>query len=208
MDKSFKLKDKIFIWLAEFIILLIMRIIYMTCKKEFIGKPVGQKACVVLFWHGKIAMLPFVFKKWWINKQAKVIISDHKDGQIVSGVSASFGIGTIRGSSSKGAVKALLQALKEIKSGTDVVITPDGPRGPRHSVSDGCVIIPQKTKSDLVILNYNASKFWQFKSWDGMILPKPFSKITYTISEPFSMQDMSMDEAKIFISQKMQEFAS
>ncbi|TWO21976.1 DUF374 domain-containing protein [Campylobacter hyointestinalis] len=203
MEKSFK--DRLFIKFASIVIFCILWAIYLTCKKRFIGKPVSKEPCVVLFWHGKLAMFPFVFKRWWQGKSAKVIISDHKDGRVISTVSSYFGIGTISGSSSKGALKALLQAFREIKAGVDVVITPDGPRGPRHSISDGCVVIPQKMEVNIVILKYTATKFWQFKSWDKMILPKPFSIITYTLSEPFSVAHLGLDEAKELIAKHMQE---
>ncbi|EDO9795033.1 DUF374 domain-containing protein [Campylobacter fetus] len=201
MVKSFK--DKFFIKFVEFSIISIMHIIYITCKKEFKGKSISKEPCVILFWHGKLVMLPFVFKKWWDTKNVKVMISDHKDGEMVNGVSYHFGIGTIRGSTTKGALKALLAAFRTIKEGADVAITPDGPKGPRHSISDGCVAIPQKMNVNIVILNYEASKFWQFGSWDKMILPKPFSKITYTLSEPFSISGLSMDDAKALILSKM-----
>lgn len=201
MDKSFK--DSIFITLAEYLILFLIWLIFLSCKKQWKGSQISHEAHVVLFWHGKLAMMPFVFKKWWINKHAKVIISDHKDGEIITRVISHFGIGSIRGSSSKNGARALVNAFRYIKSGVDVIITPDGPRGPKHSISDGCVIIPQKTNAKIVILNYTASKFWQFKSWDGMILPKPFSTIFYSISEPFDIQNLDMQTAKDLINQRL-----
>ena len=144
-----------------------------------------------------------VFGKWSCGKSAKVIISDPKDGELITQVIAHFGIGAVRGSTSKNAVKALVGALRELKNGSDLIITPDGPRGPRHSVSDGCVTIPQKSGADIQILDYTASRFWQFGSWDGMILPKPFSTVTYTLSEPFSVAGLEMNEAKGLIAKKM-----
>ena len=113
----------------------------------------------MLFWHGRLALMSFAYVHWWKNGQnpqrrAKVIISDHKDGEIIARVISFFGIGAIRGSSSKGAVKALAQSFRELKSGTDVIITPDGPRGPYHSVADGAVVIAQKQNAPIQILNY------------------------------------------------------
>nr|MBP3724727.1 lysophospholipid acyltransferase family protein [Campylobacter sp.] len=201
MGRSFK--DKFIIIIAEYLILFFMWLIFLTCKKKYIGQTIPKEPCVVLFWHGKLAMMPFVFKIWWKNKAAKVIISDHKDGEIITRIISHFGIGSVRGSSSKNAARALATAFKEIKNGTDIAITPDGPRGPRHSISDGCVIIPQKTNSKIVILDYNASKFWQFKSWDKMILPKPFSTIYYKISEPFSIENLDLQTAKDLLYQRL-----
>ena len=167
-----------------------------------------NEPCVVLFWHGKLALMSFAYVHWWRNGQkpqrrAKVIISDHKDGEIIARVISFFGIGAIRGSSSKGAVKALAQSFRELKSGTDVIITPDGPRGPYHSVADGAVVISQKQNAPIQILNYETSKFWQLKSWDKMIIPKPFSTINYTLSQPFSIAGLEFESARNLIKEKM-----
>ena len=153
--------------------------------------------------------MSFAYVHWWTNSQnpqrrAKVMISDHKDGEIIARVISFFSIDAIRGSSSKGAVKALAQSFRELKSGIDVIITPDGPRGPYHSVADGAVVIAQKQNAPIQILNYEASKFWQLKSWDKMIIPKPFSKISYTLSPPFSVTDMALEAARGLIKKEME----
>ena len=163
----------------------------------------------MLFWHGRLALMSFAYVHWWTNGQnpqrrAKVMISDHKDGEIIARVISFFSIDAIRGSSSKGAVKALAQSFRELKSGIDVIITPDGPRGPYHSVADGAVVIAQKQNAPIQILNYEASKFWQLKSWDKMIIPKPFSEISYTLSPPFSVTDMALEAARGLIKKEME----
>ena len=205
-----KFKRAIFINLAVYIIYFLIRLIFLTCKKTYSKTNLEKPAHVVLFWHGRLAMMSFAYLHWWgkFKRHGKVIISDHKDGEIIARVIKFFGIGTIRGSSSKGGAKALINAFKEIKAGNDVIITPDGPRGPRHSVADGAVIIAQKQDVNIQILNYEASKFWQFKSWDKMILPKPFSTINFTLSEPFSVANLSLEDAKELIKRKMTEAAS
>ncbi|MDO5045705.1 lysophospholipid acyltransferase family protein [Campylobacter sp.] len=200
-----KFKRAIFINFTTYAIYFLIWLIFLTCKKTYSKTNLEAPAHVVLFWHGRIAMMSFAYLHWWgkFKRHGKVIISDHKDGEIIARVIKFFGIGTIRGSSSKGGAKALINAFKEIKAGNDVIITPDGPRGPCHSVADGAVIIAQKQNVNIQILNYEASKFWQFKSWDKMILPKPFSTINFTLSQPFSVANLSLDDAKILIKKKM-----
>lgn len=156
-------------------------------------------------------MMSFAYRRWWLrdfgNKRcAKVIISDHKDGEIITRVISHFGIGAIRGSSFKGGARALMGAIKEIKNGTDVIITPDGPRGPLHSVADGAVILAQRLNLDIYALNYEASSFWKFRSWDEMVLPKPFSRINYSLSAPLNLTGLSLDAGKEAIRQLL--FAS
>lgn len=205
-----KFKRSVFINLAPRIIYFFIWIIFLTCKKNFSKTNLTNEPCVVLFWHGRLALMSFAYVHWWRNgpnpqRRAKVIISDHKDGEIIARVISFFGIGAIRGSSSKGAVKALAQSFRELKSGTDVIITPDGPRGPYHSIADGAVVIAQKQNAQIQILNYEASKFWQLKSWDKMIIPRPFSKISYTLSPPFSVTDMALEDARELIKKEMEK---
>ncbi|NLY04433.1 MAG: lysophospholipid acyltransferase family protein [Campylobacter sp.] len=195
------LSKKIKLFIAKWGIFTLIWLIYLTCKKNFTNTKLPNKPCVVVFWHGRLAMMSFAYRHWWSKefgekKQGKVIISDHKDGEIITRVISSFKIGAIRGSSRKNAARALILAFKEADQGTDIIITPDGPKGPKYSVADGAVVIAQRKNLDIYALNYEASRFWQFRSWDGMILPKPFSKINYSLSEPFSVNDMALKEAK------------
>lgn len=183
----------------------LMHLLYLTCRTKFVGQPRGKEPCVVLCWHSKIAFTPFCFTNFWQNKEAKTIISEHFDGELITQISAFFHIGAIRGSSTRGGVKALASALRELKNGVDVAITPDGPRGPYHSVSDGAVLIAQKAGVKLVFITFKASRFWRTKSWDKLVIPKPFSTITYTLSEPFSIEGLTLEEAKEAILQRMQE---
>lgn len=196
------MKNKILILIADYLISVLLWLIFLTCKKQWLGNIRPKIPGVVLFWHEYLAFMPFTYKKYW-QKRIFVIISDHKDGEIIARVTKRFGIDALRGSSSKNAVRVFVGALRELKNGNDIIITPDGPRGPRHSISDGSVTIAQKAGVDIAVLSYNATKFWRFKSWDKMILPKPFSRVTYTLSEPFSIKGLSINEAKELINSKM-----
>lgn len=142
----------------------------------------------------------FSFRK---DGNVKAMISHNKDGEIISKLVSNFKIGSVRGSSSKGAAKVLIEAIRELKSGNDIAITPDGPRGPRYSVADGVIALAQKSDAKVVCFNSIATKYWQFKSWDKFVLPKPFGRIDFYISEPFDVKNMNFDEAKEFIKQKM-----
>jgi len=197
---------------VEYALLFVVKFIFWTSKVKFNDNELPKYPCVVLFWHGRLALMAHAYKRWWIAPHAgakcgKVIISDHKDGEIITRVVSHFGIGAIRGSSSKGAARALIGAFREIEAGTDVIITPDGPRGPFQSVADGAVVIAQKKDLELYVLDYESDKFWQLKSWDKMRIPKPFSRINYYLSEPFKLTGLSLEEAKEKIKNKMLESA-
>ncbi len=150
-------------------------------------------------------MQPLNYRKFKPNGNIKVIVSHHRDGETIRKVVDYLGVGAISGSSSKGGAKALIQAIKTIRSGIDIAITPDGPRGPRYSVANGIVAISQKTNAKIVTCQIKTSKFWQLNSWDKFIIPKPFGIIDFYISEPFDINNLEMDDAKKLIKDKMME---
>ena len=208
--EKLSLKKRLFFRASEYLIFILIWCIFLTCRVKFTPTKLPEKPCVVVFWHGRLAMMSFAYRRWWLRdfgkRRAKVIISDHKDGEIITRVISHFGIGAIRGSSFKGGARALMGAIKEIKNGTDVIITPDGPRGPLHSVADGAVILAQRLNLDIYALNYEANSFWKFRSWDEMVLPKPFSRINYSLSAPLNLTGLSLDAGREAIRQLL--FAS
>lgn len=210
--EKLSLKKRLFFRASEYLIFILIWSIFLTCRVKFTPTKLPEKPCVVVFWHGRLAMMSFAYRRWWLRdfgskRRAKVIISDHKDGEIITRVISHFGIGAIRGSSFKGGARALMGAIKEIKNGTDVIITPDGPRGPLHSVADGAVILAQRLNLDIYALNYEASSFWKFRSWDEMVLPKPFSRINYSLSAPLNLAGLDLDAGKEAIRQLLFESA-
>ena len=197
MKRYFKLN------ILPFLLYVLVRIIYFTNKKVYHHPKDDGETFLVCMWHGDLMSQPYNYYGFRKNGHVKAMISHNKDGEIIAKLVSSFKIGALRGSSSKGAAKVLISAIKELKSGNDVAITPDGPRGPRYSVADGVVAIAQKSGVKIRCFNAVPSKFWQFKSWDQFVLPKPFGKIDFYISEPFDITSMEFEEAREFIRSKM-----
>ena len=202
-----KINKYLQITLVPYILYLITRFIYLTNKKTFhFPKNIPNEPIIASFWHGHILMQPFVFREFRGGKDTfKAIISTHSDGESIARMVELLGVGSVRGSSTRGGAKALIGAIKELKEGGDLAITPDGPKGPIYSVADGVVAISQKTKSKILVFSYTASKYWQLKSWDKFIVPKPFGELNFYVSEPFDVENLSMEEAKILIKEKMME---
>lgn len=191
-----------------YVIYFLVRLIYLTNKKVFHHAKINSdEAFIFVAWHGDLLAQPinyFAFRK---AGTVRAMISQSKDGELIAKIYSLFGVKAIRGSSSKGAAKALISTIKEIKSGSDVAITPDGPRGPRYTIADGVVAIAHKSKAKVIILNSVPSKFWQFNSWDKFILPKPFGKIDFYLSEPYDVSDLEFEEARDFIKEKLMKKA-
>lgn len=181
----------------------LVRIIYATNKKVYHHPKDDGKPLIICMWHGDLMSQPYNYFAFRRSGTVKAMISHNKDGEIITKLVSNFKIGAVRGSSSKGATKVLIGALKELKSGNDLAITPDGPRGPRYSVADGVIALAQKSDSNIVCFNTVPTKYWQFKSWDKFVLPKPFGRIDFYISEPFDIKNMEFEQAREFIKEKM-----
>jgi lysophospholipid acyltransferase (LPLAT)-like uncharacterized protein len=151
-------------------------------------------------------MNPFTYKKLLKDAKMSLMISDHFDGEMIAKSVSYFGFDTIRGSSTRGGIKALKESFKKINSGFSIAITPDGPRGPRHSIADGVVDIAQKKDLKIIAFNYTASSKWQLNSWDKFIIPKPFSTIDLYASEPFSIKGLNKEEAKEMIKERLMTY--
>jgi lysophospholipid acyltransferase (LPLAT)-like uncharacterized protein len=141
-------------------------------------------------------MIPYIYLKLKSTRKINVIVSEHTHGDIAIVITKRFDINFIRGSSRKGALKALKNAVDALNRGEDIGITPDGPIGPLYNISDGVVTLSQKYDTYIVALGWNASSYWQLKSWDMAKIPKPFSTIVFKASEPFELKGLSKDKAK------------
>ena len=135
---------------------------------------------VFAFWHG--TMLPLV----WLHRGegVPVVISEHRDGEIIARIVERFGFRTIRGSTTRGAARALLGIVRELESGSEIAVTPDGPRGPARKFASGALVAAQRVGVPIVCLGVTASRAWRLKSWDAFMIPKPFSRVHVAYSAP------------------------
>jgi lysophospholipid acyltransferase (LPLAT)-like uncharacterized protein len=189
---------------AHYILYFIVKFIYMSNKKVYHHpNDKNLEPFIVCMWHGDLLGQIFNYHAFRDNGTVKAMVSENRDGETITRLAAMFKIWAIRGSSSKGGAKVLISALKELKMGNDVAISPDGPRGPRYSIADGIVVVAQKSAKKIRCFNTVPTKYWQFKSWDKFIIPKPFGRIDFYISEAFSVENLELNEAKALIKDKM-----
>ncbi len=158
-------------------------LIKIEIKQEF-NIEAYSSPIIFVFWHETILFLSFAAPK---NREIAILISTHKDGQLASDTIKHFGLKNIGGSSNRNPMKAFLEMLKWIKSGKDIGITPDGPKGPRRTMKKGAIELAYLSKCPIVAISCDASNAWRVNSWDRMIIPKPFSTITFHICKPISI---------------------
>lgn len=187
---------------------LLVRLLFLLCKKEIlIHKEVFElvdKPFIAAFWHGEMLFQPILYQHIRQKPKGYVISSLHFDGEVVVRLIKFFNLETIRGSTSRGSVRVFLKALRALREGKDIAITPDGPTGPYHKISNGIVALSQKSNVPIVIFRFFAQHSWQMKSWDRFLIPKPFSSFSLITSKPIYIQELSEEEATIFIKQEME----
>jgi lysophospholipid acyltransferase (LPLAT)-like uncharacterized protein len=146
---------------------------------------------VMAFWHGRI--LPAT---WYFRRRGIVVItSENFDGEWIARIIERFGYGTARGSTSRGARKATLQLVRDMKRGRPAGFTVDGPRGPARVVQPGAIWLAGATGNPVMPFHLEASAHWTMRSWDRTQIPKPFSTVSIVIGEPLEVKrDLTGEE--------------
>ena len=140
-----------------------------------------DSAAIYVIWHGRMFIPMFCLR----NKGIIVLVSEHRDGEIITASLESAGYDTVRGSTTRGGARALAKLVKLVKKGALTVFTPDGPRGPKWYFQPGAIYVAAKTGVPIIPLAGSAKRAFYFKSWDSFQLPIPFSKGMLIIGEPY-----------------------
>ncbi len=146
---------------------------------------------VMAFWHGRILPAAYYFR----GRGIVVITSENFDGEWIARIIERFGFGTSRGSSSRGALKALLQLKRDMADGKPAGFTVDGPRGPARVAQPGAVWLAKATGNPVLPFHLEADRHWTMRSWDGTQIPKPFSTVSIVIGEPFYVASDADEDA-------------
>ncbi|GJG87539.1 hypothetical protein tb265_27200 [Gemmatimonadetes bacterium T265] len=153
-------------------------------------RAVGE-ATVVALWHGQMLAMLSHHRDLGIA----ILISEHQDGEIIARIAHAFGCATVRGSTSRGGARALLALAAALRQGTDVAVTPDGPRGPRHTFAPGALVAAQRAAVPVVGMLASVDRAWRLNTWDGFEIPKPFARITIAYTAPFAVPGRTPAEA-------------
>jgi len=164
----------------------LLRGLYVTLRPVYVQRQCERrvlhtgKPMVLAFWHGRMVYFIHLYHR----QRFTVLVSQSRDGEFISQVLARFGLHVTRGSSSRGGMRALLEIVGRMRQGFHVAVTPDGPRGPRYQVQPGIVLVAKKTGAAILPATYNAKWKKVLGSWDGFILPLPFSRVVVVYGEP------------------------
>ncbi len=178
---------------------LLLRLVGATWRVRYVGEGhfahcvASGKGFVHVFWHGQLLPLSY-FKR---NEGAIVLVSRHRDGEMITQVIERLGYGTARGSTSRGGFRAIIEMAQLGRRGVPLAITPDGPRGPRMKVQPGTVLVAQRGGLPILPVAVSVHPARRLASWDRFIIPHLFAKVVIGYGEPFFVPDDLPPEAAV-----------
>jgi lysophospholipid acyltransferase (LPLAT)-like uncharacterized protein len=164
----------------------VITLLRLTMRVTYIGDSVMPsfaargEGFIGMFWHGRMLMLPFIYP----GKRLNILISSHRDGEIIANVMKRFRFELVRGSSSKGGTAALREMVLLLKNGSDIGITPDGPKGPAEVVKGGVAQIARLSGKAVIPIAFSSSMKLRLRSWDRFFVPLPFSRLVFVVGDP------------------------
>ena len=181
--RKFTLRERVLLWLITWAGYHAIRILGPTIRfsvswEEGSPKSLAERPFVYSFWHN--CMIPAMY--WCRDLQVRVMSSDSFDGEYTGRIMQKFGFVKVRGSSSKGAVRALLGMRRELEHGWTAAFTIDGPKGPRYVAKPGPVVLSRSTGAPMVVFHIALDRAWVLKTWDGCMIPKPFCRALMRVS--------------------------
>lgn len=195
--RTFSIRERVQLALITWAATLLIRLIGPTLRYTFVPEP-GCRCnehgsgpiCIWTFWHRCVIAATQRCR----NNQIAVMTSRSFDGEYIARIIAKFGFIPVRGSSSRGAVGALMGMRRKLEQGHSVAFTIDGPRGPRYVAKPGPVLLAKKTGIPIACLYIHVERAWVLNSWDLLMVPKPFSRAVFYASSPISVPADANDE--------------
>lgn len=184
-----KRSKKILYWLLEWIGPWLIRIIGHSVRVERVNSRAADELhrrsqpYLLCVWHGRLFLPVFHHR----HQRIIAMVSQHADGELISRIVKKIGYGTVRGSSTRGGKEAFYQLLTHLKNGGAGAMIPDGPTGPPHVFKVGTILLAQQADCPLIPITFAARPCWRLKSWDRMVLPKPFARAVIYYADPIKI---------------------
>lgn len=196
---------------VSLLLVLLIRLIYATMRITVIGREIlpgfaaRGEGYVGAFWHARILMIPFLYP----GNGLHILVSQHRDGDIIANILKQFGFYLVRGSSTRGGHDALREMLKLLRSDQDLGIAADGPRGPAEVLKPGAAQLGRLSGKAVIPISFAASRSIRLRSWDRFMLPLPFSRGVFVVGEPLrSDKGEEVEQFRLRIEQAMRDATS
>ena len=195
---EFTFKERVTIRAADVAFYLAIRLIGPTLRIEAENEEKYREIIdsgrqpIIALWHDRIFA-----GVWYLRDRGlAVLTSKSKDGEYIARFLTRFGFGAIRGSSSRGGVRGLVEMIRLMREGVPMAFTVDGPRGPRYVAKSGPAMLAKKTGNPILPFVIECSSYWTINSWDKLQIPRPFARAKVIYGEPIFVTERGDDEAK------------
>ena len=199
--------ERVRIRVADIVFFLAIRMIGSTIRWETEGLyhldsiTEAGRLPIYCLWHDRIFAGTYFLR----DRRIVVITSQSLDGEYIARFLKRFGYGTVRGSSTRGGVKALVEMIRCMRAGLPMAFTVDGPRGPRYEAKKGAVLLAKKTGNPMVPFSVELDRSWSVKSWDRMQIPKPFTRARFAVADPIYVPIDAGDDTIVAKQKELQD---
>jgi len=178
----------------------LLRLWWLTLRIEISPESVqrlsqSDQPVVFVLWHNRLFLTPEFVRRFRRGRHLHALVSASGDGSWLTALFQALGMRAVRGSSSRLGREAAGDAIEILTAGHDLGITPDGPRGPAYVLKPGALVVARRTGAALVLLGIDYLSSWRLRTWDGMHLPKPFSRALVVAEGPGAARPDDTDEA-------------
>lgn len=183
---QYSFKDRLLIRAADLVFYVLIKLIGRSVRFKVEGWEHWEAASlesripIYTFWHDRV----FLATYFWQKRRIVVMTSKSFDGEYIARFIQRFGYGAARGSSTRGAVGALVEMVKLMQAGSPTAFTIDGPKGPRHIAKMGAILLAKKTGHPILPFTITPARYWAAKSWDRFQVPMPFTRVLVVIAPP------------------------
>ena len=193
--------------LVPFLAATLVKVLTHTLQVQYQGRePVetlahGEERFILAFYHRRLVMMPqaYPFRRATATGERRgvaILSSDSKDGERSAATWRWFGIHAVRGTAgAHSGAQALVKMIRAVREGWDLGITVDGPRGPRQEVKAGVLAVSRKTGAWVVPVCVAYEQAWKLRTWDEMLVPRPFSRVQVRYGAPFQVPPGGDEEA-------------
>jgi len=186
---NYSAKQRLLIRMTDLSFFILIKVIGMTLRYEIRGEEFRESIRssdgqpIYALWHNNIFAGVYLLR----GQGIVVLTSQSFDGEYIARFLTRFGFGAVRGSSSRGGVRGLVEMIRLMKQGLPMAFTVDGPRGPRHEAKSGAVMLAKKTGNPILPFIVECRRFWTVKSWDRLQIPRPFTRACVLFAEPIDV---------------------
>lgn len=151
----------------------------------------NKQGWILSLWHGTLLVMAYRHRK----QDMVVLVSEHRDGELIARTLHAWGYRTVRGSTTRGGGRALLGMIRELESGSAIAVTPDGPQGPPKIYQPGALVAAHRVGVPIVAVGVHVDRAWRLRSWDALVIPKPFARLILAYGSPTLVEGATSREA-------------